>query len=308
MAIQNKIDFVLLLTATNCNPNGDPLNGNHPRVNYDGYGEISDVCIKRKIRNRMQDLGNKIFVQSDDKRADEYGSLKDRAEAEFAIFKDDKATKPEEIEKLNSKKAKLACEKWLDVRSFGQVFAYKSKGSSKDKDEKEEKDKKGDGVSIGIRGPVSIHQAVSCSPLFVNSMQITKSVNSEPSDKGGKASNTMGMKHMVNFGLYEVKGSINVQLAEKTGFSDEDAEVIKECLRTLFINDTSAARPDGSMEVVRLYWWKHNCKDGQYSSARVHRSVVVTPKTGVDFPKSIDDYDIALEPLEGLEPEVISGS
>lgn len=300
MAIQNKIDFVLLLTATNCNPNGDPLNGNRPRVNYDGYGEISDVCIKRKIRNRMQDLGNEIFVQSDDKRADEYGSLSERASSCIKV-------KGKDAEEKAKDYANQACEKWLDVRSFGQVFAYKSKGDSKNNEEKDDKGKKGDGVSIGIRGPVSIRQAVSSSPLFVDSMQITKSVNSEPSKKGDKSSDTMGMKHKVSFGLYEVKGSINVQLAEKTGFTDEDAETIKECLRTLFVNDASSARPDGSMEVVRLYWWKHNCKDGQYSSATVHRSVVVMPKEGVEFPKSIDDYEIKLMPLEGLEPEVISG-
>ena len=88
----------------------------------------------------------------------------------------------------------------------------------------------------------------------------------------------MGTINFVRFGLYEIKGAINVQLAEKTGFTREDAAVIKECLRTLFVNDASSARPEGSMEVVKLYWWEHNCKDGQYSSAKVHRSVHVTPK------------------------------
>ena len=102
-------------------------------------------------------------------------------------------------------------------------------------------------------------------------MQITKSVNG--TKDSGKDSDTMGMKHFVRYGLYKVKGSINPQLAEKTGFSEEDAELIKECLRTLFLNDASAARPDGSMEVVKLYWFKHNCKIGQYSAAKVHGSV-----------------------------------
>ena len=117
--------------------------------------------------------------------------------------------------------AKKACETWSDVRAFGQVFAFKA---AKDKQE---------GVSVGVRGPVSIHQALSINPVEINSMQITKSVNGEPGDK--KASDTMGMKHMVNFGVYLIKGSINVQLAEKTGFSDEDAEKIQESLRTLFV-------------------------------------------------------------------------
>ena len=83
----------------------------------------------------------------------------------------------------------------------------------------------------------------------------------------------MGMKHRVDFGVYVIYGSINTQLAEKTGFTYEDAEKIRESLRTLFENDTSSARPDGSMEVHQLYWWEHNSKMGQYSSAKVHRSL-----------------------------------
>lgn len=274
MSITNKYDFELFVTAANANPNGDPLDGNRPRINYSGYGEISDVCIKRKIRNRMQQLGHPIFVQSDENADDGYRSLSERASAVIN-------------EKDRDKYAEKACETWLDVRSFGQVFAFKG-----DKN----------GVSVGVRGPVSVHQAVSCSPIDIRSIQITKSVNSEPAEK--KSSDTMGMKHMVTFGLYVIKGSINVQLAEKTGFSDEDAEVIKECLMTLFENDASSARPDGSMEVCRLYWWKHNCKCGQYSSAKVHRSVKAVLKDGVEIPSSFDDYEIVETPLEGLAPEV----
>ncbi len=160
---------------------------------------------------------------------------------------------------------------------------------------------------MGVRGPVSIHQAISCSPIDINSMQITKSVNSEPSDKNKKTSDTMGTKHFVEFGLYKIKGSINVQQAEKTGFSEEDADKIKEALRTLFINDASAARPDGSMEVVNVYWWKHNNKIGQYSAAKVHDSVKVELKEEVMIPSSVEDYQITIEPLEGLVPEIIKG-
>jgi CRISPR-associated protein Csd2 len=111
----------------------------------------------------------------------------------------------------------------------------------------------------------------------------------------------MGMKHRVEFGLYVVNGSINCQLAEKTGFTDEDAEKIKQALLTLFENDTSSARPDGSMEVCRLYWWKHNGKTPKYSSAKVHRQVVVTPNK--ERPKSFGDYDVVLNELDGLNCE-----
>lgn len=280
--LKNKIDFVMFVSVDNANPNGDPLNGNRPRTDYDGYGEISDVCIKRKIRNRMQDMGNAIFVQSDDRCDDGSKSLKDRADKQLSGIKDS--------EEYYDK----ACETWLDVRTFGQVFAFKSK-------------EKGRGVSVGVRGPVSIHQAVSADPVEVISMQITKSVSGEKDEGKERGSDTMGMKHFVKFGLYKIKGSINVQLAEKTKFSEEDAETVKECLKTLFTNDSSAARPDGSMEVVKLFWWKHNRRDGQYSSAKVHNSVQAKLIDGISTPKSINDYSITYDELQGLEPEIIDG-
>lgn len=276
--LQNKIDFVAFVSVTMANPNGDPLNGNSPRTDYNGLGEMSDVCIKRKLRNRMQDLGQAVFVQSADRCDDGFDSLSKRASSV--------------LNKLGREEAaKKACEIWLDVRSFGQVFAFK--GS--------------DDGSIGVRGPVSIHQGVSISPVQVEDMQITKSVNGISTKDGKKSEDTMGMKHFVRFGLYKIKGSINVQLAEKTGFTEEDAGILKKCLRTLFVNDASSARPEGSMEVVRLYWFRHNCKDGQYSSARVHRSVQAELVASNAIPSCAEDYKITLEPLAGLEPEILDG-
>ncbi len=275
----NKIDFEVLVMVQNANPNGDPLNGNRPRETYDGFGEISDVCIKRKIRNRLQDMGENIFVQSEERSDDECKSLSDRARKNEDMQKAQK-------DKDRDEYAKAACKEWIDVRSFGQVFAFKD-GS----------------VSVGVRGPVSVHSAFSVLPVSIDSMQITKSVNSETKDK--KSSDTMGMKHKVNSALYIVKGSINHQLAQKTGFSDEDAEKIKEAVRTLFVNDSSSARPDGSMEVCRVYWWKHNCPMGQYSSAKVHRLVKVTAK--IEDPKVFGDYEIVIDSLPGLELEEIEG-
>ena len=115
------------------------------------------------------------------------------------------------------------------------------------------------------------------------------------------------MKHLVRFGLYKVMGSINVQLAEKTGFSEEDAQVLKECLRTLFVNDASSARPEGSMEVIKLFWFEHDCKNGQYSSAKVHRSVTATLRPSVEVPTRVEDYEISVEPLVGLAVEELEG-
>lgn len=276
--LENKIDFVVLVSVKNANSNGDPLNGNRPRTDYNGFGEISDVCIKRKIRNRLQDMGDKIFVQSEDRCDDGAISLKERA-------------KPLEKVKDQDEFTKTACETWADVRAFGQVFAFNGFQCK----------------SVGIRGPVSIHQATSVSAVEISSMQITKSVSGDKKTASERGSDTMGMKHFVRFGLYEIKGSINVQLADKTGFTTEDAEKIKEALRTLFVNDASSARPDGSMEVLKVYWWKHNCKDGQYSSAKVHRLVKVIPKDTVMSPSCVEDYEIKLDKLPNLECEVVEG-
>ncbi|RCX20104.1 CRISPR-associated protein Csd2 [Anaerobacterium chartisolvens] len=277
---ENKVDFAFIFSVSNANPNGDPLNGNRPRENYEGYGEVSDVCIKRKIRNRLIDMGQKVFVQSDDKCVDGFKSLKDRANACEGL---NKAKKDRDVY------ARAACEEWIDVRSFGQVFAFKG----------------GEDVSVGVRGPVSLHPAFSASPIDIESIQITKSVNSVTGEK--KSSDTMGMKHRVNFGLYTCYGSINCQLAERTGFSEEDAELIKKALISLFDNDSSSARPDGSMEICKVYWWRHNCRSGQYSSAKVHRCLKVSPKEGVASPKSFGDYEITVDRLEGLEMKEYNG-
>ncbi|MFD0871091.1 type I-C CRISPR-associated protein Cas7/Csd2 [Paenibacillus residui] len=278
--LDRKIDFAVVLTVRNANPNGDPLNGNRPRQNYDGHGEISDVCIKRKIRNRLQDMGESILVQSDERRDDGYRSIKDRVDGNEELQKYAKGKTKDNI--LYSK---IACESWMDVRSFGQVFAFS-----------------GSEVSIGIRGPVSIHTAVSLDPIDISTMQITKSVNSTTNtkDPDKKTSDTMGLKHRVDYGVYVFYGSINPQLAEKTGFTYEDAEKIKQALITLFANDTSSARPDGSMEVNKVYWWEHNSKLGQYSSAKVHRTLGDVLKEG---------YSDTLIPnkLEGLDVEVYEG-
>ena len=278
-ALRGKIDFTLFISADNANPNGDPLNGNRPRSGLDGYGEISDVCIKRKIRNRLQDLGQKIFVQSDDRTDDCYTSLKDRADGCEEL-------KAQIGNKKNANRdtcAAIACKEWLDVRAFGQVFAFK-----------------GIPVSFGVRGPVSIHQAISLSPIDIISMQITKSVNSE-SGKESKASDTMGTKHRVGFAVYKVMGSVNVQLAEKTGFSQEDAELLKEALKTLFENDASSARPEGSMEVCKMYWWQHDEKTPAVSSGKIQRGIHLEAKT--EHPSKIEDYEITWDVKGCKKPE-----
>lgn len=286
MTLQNKIDFAVVFTVNKANPNGDPLNGNRPRQDYNGHGEMSDVAIKRKLRNRLQDEGENIFVQSDERRNDAFRSLKDRADSVEELKKLLSDAKADEELAI-----KIASDEWYDVRAFGQVFAFK-----------------GTKMSVGVRGPVSIHTATSIDPVDITSMQITKSVNSttNTTNPGQKTSDTMGMKHRVDFGTYIFYGSINPQLAEKTGFTKEDAERLKQALITLFANDASSARPDGSMEVNKVFWWEHNNKIGQYSSAKVHRSVKVE-RTVDGLATSFEDYDIQAEPLEGLDVQVYDG-
>ena len=275
--LDSKIDFAVILRVTKANPNGDPLNGNRPRIDYDGYGEMSDVCIKRKIRDRLMeakdDYGEykySIFVQSDERKVDGAKSLKDRADK---VLKDNLSIE-------------TACKQWFDVRAFGQVFAFKSTNVGG-----------GDtGISIPVRGPVTIHSAFSVDPIRPESIQITKSVNSETIADGKKSSDTMGMKHRVDKSVYVFYGSINPQLAERTGFSNEDADAIKSILPKLFENDESAARPAGSMQVLNVFWWDHGCKAGKYSSAKVHESLRVH-----------GDGSFEIDTLEGLDHEIING-
>lgn len=288
-ALTNKIDFIVTIDVENANPNGDPLGGNTPRMTADGLGLISDVAIKRKIRNRLQDIcqndeGYRIFVQANDRSDDGAKSLEERfnniitEDVDLNDFKD------------------TVNKTWLDVRSFGHVFTFAPK-TVKDKGKKVSK------LAIGVRGPVSISPATSVETLPVTAMQITRSTNSE--DKGNdRDSSTMGMKYFVDRATYVIKGSISPNLAETTGFSQEDAKLIKEALRTLFENDQSAARPDGSMTVRDVYWFEHSNKLGNVSSARIYKLLSYNPETKT--------FDLDTEKLDaykdkGLSLDIIEG-
>ncbi|MGT2802732.1 type I-C CRISPR-associated protein Cas7/Csd2 [Streptococcus henryi] len=280
--LENKIDFMVTVEVREANANGDPLSGNMPRTDAKGYGLMSDVSIKRKIRNRMQDMGQPIFVQAGDRIEDEFKSLEKRFSNHFTA-----KTPDSDIEEQ-------ANQMWLDVRAFGQVFTYLKK-------------------SIGVRGPVSISMAKSLEPIVISSLQITRSTNGmEAKSESGRSSDTMGTKHFVDYGVYLVKGSINANFAEKTGFSDADAEVIKEALVSLFENDASSARPEGSMRVREVFWFTHASKLGNVSSARVF-DLLEFDKDKQDK-DSYEDYGIHLNQekladyqAKGLEVDVLEG-
>lgn len=263
----NKVDFIMTFTVENANGNGDPLAENRPRVDSNGLGEVSDVCLKRKIRNRLQDNKNAIFVQSKERADDGCTSLQKRYEKYF-----DAKMSDEEVEKGFN-------EKWLDVRAFGQVITY-------------------DKRSIGIRGPISIGIAKSLDPVTIEDMQITKSVNGmEPKNSSDRAADTMGMKHFVEFGTYMVQGAVNAYFAEKTGFNEKDLEEFKKALKTIFVNDASSARPDGSMEVKEIFWFEHSCKVGNVSSAKI-KSLIKWDKEKEH--NCYEDYNIRID-AEKLE-------
>lgn len=277
MTTLNKIDFAVIFEVKNANPNGDPLNENIPRYDSNRIGEVTDVCLKRKIRNRLLDKGKNIFVQSNDYRrqGDEYKNLKERLEGIIG-----KISKNEDEKEYKKK----ICEKFFDVRAFGQVIAW-------------------DKQSIGIRGPVTIQSAYSIAPIEIISNQITKSVSNEKDD--GKGSDTMGMKHYVKTGIYVFKGAINPQLAEKTGFSYDDAQEIKDILPRIFENDESSARPAGTMKVLNLIWWEHKSEIGEFSSAKVHSSLKIDENGTIINEKELKEGSV--NEIKDLKAEIIPG-
>lgn len=274
MGMKRKIDFMGVIVAEDCNPNGDPLNGNRPRIDMDGYGEMTDVCIKRKIRNRLQDMGEEIFIRMEERADDGCMSLNARQNSFKELSDEIKKKRKADIEKCK----RLACEKWMDVRAFGQVFAFK-----------------GEEATFNVRGPVSLTLARTIDTITIKEYLITKSANG--SDADGKDSSTMGRRYCVDRGVYVFRGSMFPELAKKTGFSDNDADKIKNAILTLMENDASGSRPSGSIALDRLFWWEHDERKRQKPSAKVFRSVRFYPTDSYPY----YEYDIV---SDGMEPEI----
>lgn len=185
-------------------------------------------------------------------------------------------------------------EKWIDVRSFGQVFAFKGYSAA------------------NVRGPVSISWAKSLDIVNPQNVQITKSTNNELDSRSELGPDTMGTKHFVDYGIYVIKGSINANFAEKTGFSNADAEVIKEALVSLFENDASSARPEGSMRVREVFWFTHSSKLGNVSSARVFDllefdKVKQDKDSYEDYAIQLNQENLALYQTKGLKVDILEG-
>ena len=175
----------------------------------------------------------------------------------------------------------LTCKQWIDVRTFGAVFPFK-----------------GLAASTNVRGCVSLGFAKSLDFVHIKDFQITKSTNLNETEDGRKDKTTLVSRSVVEKAAYVFYGSIHVQLAELNGFTEDDADKIHQALITLFKNDESAARPSGTINVQRVYWWKHNNKDGQYPPIKVFKTLEIKSKKEYPF------FTITENPLPDLTPEV----
>lgn len=268
MTLNNRIDFMFVIYANNCNPNGDPTTG-MPRIGFDDIGEISNVCLKRKIRDYLCSNKEEILVLPTSETGD---SLKSAIKKSGIM----NHYKKKSLEQEELKKA--ACKKWIDVRAFGAVIAL-----SKSSDFMP--------LSIGIRGAMSLSTALSIEPITMFERPITTCLNNDIIDNLDK--NTFGgSKWVVKNTVYVSYGSIYPQLAELTGFTDEDAEKLKQAIIHMFDIDASSSRPAGSMILTELHWWTHNCRSGQYNIAKVHHSLSVIPTDEFPFYKINENYKL----------------
>lgn len=276
-----RIAFVVVLSVKGANPNGDPLAANYPRQSLDGRGKMTPVCIKRKIRDRLQEMGLDIYIVSDDRSTDGFHSINGRLSGNPAVAAALKAKDSEEIRKA-------VLESYIDARAFGGVIAgFK------------ETDKKG--ISVGIRGAVTINDVYSVDPIVVIDDQIVKSVNGQGEE--GISSDRMGRKYAVDYGLYVIKGSVNPFFAEKNGFTKEDWENVKKALLGLCENDEASARPAGSMAVREAVFYEGDVTNNGLS--RLFDSVKFNRKTDTP-PSCFEDYEVTVEPVDGFTPEVIT--
>lgn len=278
-AIKNKYDFVILFDVENGNPNGDPDAGNMPRVDPEsGYGLVTDVCLKRKIRNYVEmvkedSTGYRIYIKenvplnSSDREA--YDSLG----IEPGKIKEKKKDDPD----LDIKMRDFMCGNFYDIRTFGAVMTTFVK----------------DNLNCGqVRGPVQIGFARSVDPIIPQEITITR-IAITTKDDAEKKNTEMGRKYIVPYGLYRAEGYVSANLARKvTGFSEEDLELLWQSILNMFENDHSAAR--GKMAVRKLIIFKHDSELGNAPSYKLFDSIKVVKKDGVDVPRSFEDYSLIL--------------
>ena len=285
-AIKNRYEFVVLFDVENGNPNGDPDSGNMPRIDPEsGLGLVTDVCLKRKIRNYVETVkedtkGYKIYIKEDvplnrsDREACESLGITETEEKKVteALKKLKKSDKDVDI-KLRD----YMCDNFYDIRTFGAVMTTFVKAS----------------LNCGqVRGPVQLGFARSVDPIISQEVTITRVAITTEKDAENK-STEMGRKNIVPYGLYRVEGYISANLARKvTGFSEEDLDLLWEAIINMFENDHSAAR--GKMAVRELIVFKHSKELGDCPAYKLFDAIEVKKKEDVEYPRKYQDYTIQI--------------
>ena len=278
-AIKNRYDFVVLFDVENGNPNGDPDAGNMPRIDPEtGYGLVTDVCLKRKIRNYVETLkedttGYKIYIKDNvPLNRSDLGALQSLGIDEKEI-KNLKKTDP----MLDVKVRDFMCQNFYDIRTFGAVMTTFVKAN----------------LNCGqVRGPVQMGFAKSVDPILPQEITITRVAITTEEDATKKGTE-MGRKYIVSYGLYRVEGYVSANLARKvTGFSEEDLELLWKAILNMFENDHAAAR--GKMAVRKLIIFKHDSELGNAPSYKLFESVKVARKPEVDLARAFSDYEVTL--------------
>lgn len=278
-AIKNRYDFVILFDVENGNPNGDPDAGNMPRVDPEtGYGLVTDVCLKRKIRNYVETLkedaeGYRIYIKDGVplNRSDK------AAMAALGIDDDLKAAKKSDPD-IDRRLRDYMCKNYFDIRTFGAVMTTFVKGA----------------LNCGqVRGPVQISFARSVDPIVPQEVTITRIAITTEADAENKATE-MGRKHIVPYALYRAEGFVSANLARKTtGFSEDDLKLLWQAILNMFENDRSAAR--GKMAVRELIVFKHDSELGNAPSYKLFDAVTVSKNDGVDVPRCYRDYTVTVD-------------
>lgn len=286
--IKNRYEFVVLFDVENGNPNGDPDAGNMPRIDPEsGYGLVTDVCLKRKIRNyveivKEEEEGYQIYIKENiplnrsDSKAFEYLKIDE------SKTKDLKKNDPEADRKIRD----FMCKNFFDIRTFGAVMTTFVKAH----------------LNCGqVRGPVQLGFARSIDPIISQEVAITRVAITTEDDAGNK-STEMGRKNIVPYGLYRVEGYISANLARKvTGFSEEDLELLWEAIINMFEHDHSAAR--GKMAVRELIVFKHSKELGDCPAYKLFEAVEVKKKDEILYPRKYQDYEVTVH--EGQIPDTV---
>lgn len=287
--IQNRYEFVVLFDVENGNPNGDPDAGNMPRVDPEtGYGLVTDVCLKRKIRNYVEmvkedETGFGIYIKDNiplnrsDRCAFEYLGIDEKK------VKEAKKNDPD----LDRKLRDFMCENFFDIRTFGAVMTTFTKAA----------------LNCGqVRGPVQLSMARSIDPIVPQELTITRTAITTEAD-AEKKSTEMGRKYIVPYGLYRCEGYISANLARKvTGFSEDDLKLLWTAIINMFDCDHSAAR--GKMAVRELIVFRHDSETGNAPAYKLFDLVTVTRKDGTLPARSYSDYTVLVgEAPEGVHIE-----